>query len=62
MDADAIKSLGPKFIDFLWRFASCEHSDTQRIGIIDETSFVKKVGKTPGVQFQYCGAVGKHKN
>lgn len=32
------------------------------IGIIDETSFVKKGDKTPGVQRQHCGAVGKHEN
>jgi SRSO17 transposase len=32
------------------------------IGIIDETSFVKKGDKTPGVQRQHCGAIGKHEN
>lgn len=32
------------------------------IGIIDETSFVKKGIKTPGVQRQYCGTVGKQEN
>jgi SRSO17 transposase len=32
------------------------------IGIIDETSFVKKGVKTPGVQRQYCGSRGKKEN
>lgn len=33
-----------------------------RIGVIDETSHVKKGTKTPGVQRQWCGAVGKKEN
>lgn len=33
-----------------------------RVGVIDETSAVKKGDKTPGVQRQYCGAVGKIEN
>ena len=37
---------------------ACPHS----IGIIDETSDTKKGVKTPGVQRQYCGAVGKQDN
>jgi len=32
------------------------------VGIIDETSFVKKGDKTAGVQRQHCGAVGKQEN
>jgi SRSO17 transposase len=32
------------------------------VGIIDETSVAKKGDKTPGVQRQYCGAVGKQDN
>lgn len=42
-----------------------EFSDTPgrgATGIIDETSFVKKGDKTPGVQRQHCGAIGKHEN
>jgi SRSO17 transposase len=39
-----------------------EHCGKHRIGIIDETSFVKKGDKTPGVQHQYCGTVGKQEN
>ena len=38
------------------------HVTTHSIGIIDETSFVKKGVKTPGVQRQYCGTVGKKEN
>ena len=32
------------------------------LGIIGETTFVKKGDKTPGVQRQYCGTVGKKEN
>jgi SRSO17 transposase len=33
-----------------------------RVGVIDETSGVKKGDETPGVQRQYCGVVGKTEN
>jgi SRSO17 transposase len=39
-----------------------EHASPRAIGIIDETSDVKKGVQTPGVQRQYCGAVGKQEN
>lgn len=39
-----------------------EHANPHSVGIIDETSDVKKGIKTPGVQRQYCGAVGKREN
>ncbi len=39
-----------------------EHASPRSIGIIDETSDSKKGVKTPGVQRQHCGAVGKHDN
>jgi SRSO17 transposase len=39
-----------------------EHAGKHSIGVIDETSFVKKGTKTPGVQRQYCGTVGKQEN
>jgi SRSO17 transposase len=32
------------------------------VGLIDETSVAKKGDKTPGVQRQYCGALGKVEN
>jgi SRSO17 transposase len=38
------------------------HDPLGRIGVIDETSHVKKGTKTPGVQRQWCGAVGKKEN
>jgi len=39
-----------------------EHASPHSIGIIDETSDVKKGVKTPGVQRQHCGSVGKQEN
>jgi len=39
-----------------------DHAGEHSVGLIDETSFVKKGEKTPGVQRQHCGAVGKHEN
>ena len=39
-----------------------EHASPRSIGLIDETSDAKKGTKTPGVQRQYCGAVGKKEN
>jgi SRSO17 transposase len=39
-----------------------KHAGPNSIGIIDETSDVKKGDKTPGVQRQWCGTVGKTEN
>lgn len=39
-----------------------DHACPNAIGVIDETSFVKKGPKTPGVQRQYCGHTGKLEN
>jgi len=39
-----------------------EHAGPNSVAILDETSDVKKGDKTPGVQRQYCGAVGKKEN
>ena len=39
-----------------------EHAGPHSIGIIDETSDVKKGDKTPGVQRQWCGSAGKKEN
>ncbi len=39
-----------------------DHADPNAIGVIDETSFVKKGVKTAGVQRQYCGHTGKVEN
>jgi SRSO17 transposase len=43
------------------RVAQTRPSD-HSIGLIDETSFRKKGKKTPGVQRQYCGNIGKQDN
>lgn len=39
-----------------------EFDDADSVGIIDETSHVKKGDKTPGVQRQYCGTKGTTDN
>jgi len=46
----------------LHTMVASEHASPRSIGIIDETSDTKKGVKTPGVQRQYCGAVGKQDN
>ncbi len=55
-----------KMRDHLQHIVRDEHggdgSGGETIGIIDETSAVKKGDKTPGVQRQHCGAVGKQEN
>lgn len=48
--------------DELQRRVARTQADPHSIGIIDETSFVKKGDQTAGVQHQYCGAVGKQEN
>lgn len=39
-----------------------DHGDENAIGLIDETSFLKKGSKTAGVQRQWCGCAGKTDN
>jgi SRSO17 transposase len=46
----------------LQEIVSREHAGPNSIGVIDETSDVKKGDKTPGVQRQWCGKVGKKEN
>jgi SRSO17 transposase len=48
--------------DTLQAIVRDEHAGPHSIGIFDETSDVKKGDKTPGVQRQWCGAVGKTEN
>jgi SRSO17 transposase len=48
--------------DRLQKMVARDHAVPHSIGIIDETSFQKKGKQTPGVQRQYCGAVGKQDN
>lgn len=44
------------------QIVAAEHTDGETIGLVDETSGVKKGDKTPGVQRQYLGCVGKQEN
>ena len=46
----------------LQRRVARRHRDPHSIGIIDETSYVKKGNRTACVQRQHCGAVGKTEN
>jgi SRSO17 transposase len=48
--------------DNLQQIVRDEHAGPNAIGIFDETSDVKKGDKTPGVQRQWCGSVGKKEN
>ena len=48
--------------DQLQHIVRDEHSGPHSIGVIDETSDVKKGDKTPGVQRQWCGSQGKTEN
>jgi SRSO17 transposase len=48
--------------DRLQQIVAKEHAHPHAVGIIDETSFVKQGKKTPGVQRQYLGTVGKQEN
>ena len=51
-----------KMRDQLQALVIRDHAGANSIGLIDETSYVKKGNKTPGVQRQWCGAVGKQEN
>ncbi|AGA24740.1 IS701 family transposase [Singulisphaera acidiphila] len=48
--------------DRLQHIVRDEHAGPHAIGVFDETSDVKKGDKTPGVQRQWCGSVGKKEN
>jgi SRSO17 transposase len=57
----------PKMRDKFQKIIAKKHAPIKdktepSVGIIDETSFVKKGEKTPGVQRQYCGSRGKKEN
>jgi SRSO17 transposase len=51
-----------KMRDRLQHIVAAEHGGPNGVGLIDETSFVKKGNKTPGVQRQWCGHLGKVEN
>ena len=46
----------------LQEMVASEHRGKHSIGIVDDTSDVKKGNKTPGVQRQWCGCRGKTEN
>lgn len=46
----------------LQQYVARRHAHLQSVGVIDETSFVKKGDQTACVQRQHCGAVGKIEN
>jgi len=48
--------------DRLQQLVARRHAHPDSVGILDETSFVKKGRHTAGVQRQHCGAVGKTEN
>lgn len=48
--------------DRLVEVVRTEHAAPHNIGIFDETSDPKKGDKTPGVQRQWCGRLGKEEN
>jgi SRSO17 transposase len=48
--------------DTLQQQVARRHAHAWSVGVIDETSFVKKGDQTAGVQRQHCGAVGKAEN
>ena len=52
----------PRMRDRLQRRVARRHPHAHSVGIIDETSFVKKGDKTACVQRQHCGAAGKIEN
>jgi SRSO17 transposase len=48
--------------DRVQHIVATDHAGPHSIGIVDETSDVKKGDKTPGVQKQWCGRLGKTEN
>ena len=73
----AVRTLQESLRDHLWSFQQAQDvlrrdviatlaevpaDESGTVGIVDETSVVKKGTKTPGVQRQWCGAVGKMEN
>lgn len=51
-----------RMLDRLQQIVAAEHGGPGSVGLLDETSFVKKGTKTPGVQRQWCGTLGKVDN
>jgi SRSO17 transposase len=51
-----------KLRDRLQQVVAADHQGPHTVGLIDETSDPKKGDKTPGVQKQWCGRMGKTEN
>jgi SRSO17 transposase len=51
-----------RMLDQLQQIVGTEHAGPGSVGLLDETAFVKKGTKTPGVQRQWCGTLGKIDN
>ncbi len=52
----------PRARDRLQQIVARDHEDPKAIGIIDDSGHAKSGKKTPGVQWQYCGRLGKTAN
>jgi SRSO17 transposase len=57
-----LKWNGDRMRDRVQQLVMAEQAGPNSIGIIDETSDPKKGDKTPGVQKQWCGRLGKTEN
>ena len=52
----------PRARERLQQIVARDHEDPKAIGIIDDSGHAKSGKMTPGVQWQYCGRLGKTAN